>query len=596
MERDLRDLFKPTSLKRTSFYILADMLLSFVSLYLAYLLRFNFEIDKSFLTTFPAVFSTIVFLKIALFFYFKYYFIAWRYFGLNEVKTLLKVHVGAYLIFSMIYLIADDFYNPFPRSVIVIDFAISFMLLGFYRVSKRLFLENKKQLNLKPTIIIGANDHTSNIIRNYHQGVINYYPIAIFDTNKNIVNTYIHNVKVYDFNELQTVISNTKAVSAIIAKEYESQKLEEIFEKLDSAGVSEIKIAKLLDDKHEELKDISIEDLLARKPKDLDVNVIQNFIKDKVVLVTGAGGSIGSEICRQCLNFGAKRLILVEASEFALYTISEELNGFDISKKLVSVANRDRLKKVFLETRPQIVLHAAAFKHVPMCEDNIESAIENNIIGSKNVIDLSIEFGVEKVVLISTDKAVRPTNVMGTTKRVAELYAQNIDSKNTEITAVRFGNVLGSSGSVIPKFKAQIQKGEPITVTHPDITRYFMLISEACQLVLQAASIAKGGEIFILDMGEPVKIVDLANKMMKLYKKDVGIKFVGLRVGEKLYEELLINDAEFKTKYDSIYVGANTNYDIKKLETDILELISCEDKIAKLKEIVPEFEHDKYNK
>ena len=231
-------------------------------------------------------------------------------------------------------------------------------------------------------------------------------------------------------------------------------------------------------------------------------------------------------------------------------------------------------------------------RHVPLVEHNILEGISNNIIGTKNTIDISIKYGVEKFVLISTDKAVRPTNVMGTTKRICELYAQNVKSEKTEIVSVRFGNVLGSSGSVIPKFKAQIEAGKNITVTHPDITRYFMLIPEACELVLQAASIGNGGEIFILDMGEPIKIVDLAQKMIDLSgRSDIKIEFCGLRAGEKLYEELLINDSDKKTDYESITVAGKTEYDIDKLNTDIAELLVIEDKLGKLKQIVPEFDH-----
>lgn len=341
-----------------------------------------------------------------------------------------------------------------------------------------------------------------------------------------------------------------------------------------------------------QLKDISVEDLLARHPKDLDKQKIEKFIKDKVVLITGAGGSIGSEISRQCVNFGAKELILLDHSEFNLYSIAEELSSFKPKLVMQSVANVEILNKTFEKYKPQIVIHAAAYKHVPLVEANISEAIINNVIGTKNTIDCAIKNSVEKFVLISTDKAVRPTNVMGTTKRICELYAQNVDSKNTEIVAVRFGNVLGSSGSVIPKFKSQIEAGGPITVTHPDITRYFMLIPEACELVLQAASIGKGGEIFILDMGEPIKIVDLAKKMIELSgKNEIKVEFCGLRPGEKLYEELLINDSDMKTEYDSITVAGKTAYDISKLNSDIFELLDSVDKISKLKQIVPEFEH-----
>ncbi len=284
-------------------------------------------------------------------------------------------------------------------------------------------------------------------------------------------------------------------------------------------------------------------------------------------------------------------MTLIDNSEYNLYQIGEQIENAEL--KLVSVTDKNRLETLFKDVRPQIVIHAAAYKHVPICETNQDMAVLNNVLGTKNVIDVSIENNVEKVVVISTDKAVRPTNVMGATKRVTELYANNVDAKGTEIVAVRFGNVLGSSGSVIPKFKQQIEAGGPVTVTHPDITRYFMLIPEACQLVLQTAAIAKGGELFILDMGEPIKIVDLAKQMIRLYGKEeeVEIKFTGLRPGEKLYEELLIDESEKETQYSSIFIAKPTTYDIAQLNEDIDTLIHGDDKLDQLKKIVPEFTH-----
>ena len=286
-------------------------------------------------------------------------------------------------------------------------------------------------------------------------------------------------------------------------------------------------------------------------------------------------------------------LIMVDHSEFNLYKIGEITHSKKTVSRMVNITNEAALRSVFDEFKPQIVIHAAAYKHVPLCEENPKSAVINNIIGTKKVVDLSIEFGVRKFVMISSDKAVRPTNIRGATKRVCELYALNLNQKGgVEIVAVRFGNVLGSSGSVIPKFKEQIEQNEPLTVTHPDITRYFMLVSEACQLVLQAASIADGGELFVLDMGEPVKIADLAKKMLILSNKEhLGIKFVGLRPGEKLYEELLINDADVQTKFQSIFVTHSGEYDIDKLNSQIDDLVKSDDIAAGLKQIVPEFNH-----
>ena len=377
--------------------------------------------------------------------------------------------------------------------------------------------------------------------------------------------------------------------AAIITADLSQTDLKALFQRLQDAGIKEIKLAKILGSHHEKLEDLSIEDLLARHPKDLDTDAIASFIKGKNVLITGAGGSIGSEITQQCHHFGAASLTLVDNSEFNLYQIAEELP--EAVHALCSVIDYKSLDQLFAKRPIDIVIHAAAYKHVPLCEENVDIAITNNIIGTKNVIDLSIKHRVQKVVIISTDKAVRPTNVMGTTKRIGELYAQNVHSGETEIVAVRFGNVLGSSGSVIPKFKKQIETGGPITVTDKKMTRYFMLIPEACQLVLQAASIAKGNELFILDMGEPVKIYDLAQQMIKLYGKEdeIEVTFTGLRPGEKLYEELLINKDEKKTEYSSIFIANPSLYPIGELENDIQALLQSDNKIESLQKIVPEF-------
>jgi len=293
------------------------------------------------------------------------------------------------------------------------------------------------------------------------------------------------------------------------------------------------------------------------------------------------------------MKFGAKKLILLDHSEYNLYQIDQEISGqIDTVCVMQSVVNKEQLDKTFALHEPQIVIHAAAYKHVPMVESNLEEAIFNNVIGTKNTIDVAIAHKVEKFVLISTDKAVRPTNVMGATKRICELYVQNVEADQTNIVAVRFGNVLGSSGSVIPKFKQQIETGQNITVTDPNITRYFMLIPEACELVLQAGAIGKEGEIFILDMGEPIKIVDLAQKMIDLSgREDIKIEFTGLRQGEKLYEELLINDSDIHTKYESITVAAPTDYKIESLNKDIEDLLTSKNQMKLLKKIVPEFNH-----
>ncbi len=587
----MNSLFRPTSAKRLIFFVLLDTIISFITLYLSYLLRFNFEIPKEFLESFFLVYIMITGLKLLLLLLFRNYFIVWRFFSFVDAKNIVFAHVLAYVLFVFVYLLFPEQFRPFPRSVIVIDFFLSLIFIGTLRASKRFFSENSKNPLLKSTLIIGINNNTGTMIQSALKGDISYYPSGIIavDAESSTSYSYIQNVKVYPFSKLEQTVKAKGVTSAIIVKQFPPNKLKEIVDRLTALGISDIKQVKLLGNNSERLEDISIEDLLARHPKDLDLDAISSFIKDKSILITGAGGSIGSEISKQCKKFGASSLILVDNSEFNLYQVGEQIEGAKL--KLLSVTKKNALDHIFKEYKPNIVIHAAAYKHVPICEENQEMAVINNVLGTKNVIDVSIENGVEKVVIISTDKAVRPTNVMGATKRVTELYANNVNSKNTEIVAVRFGNVLGSSGSVIPKFKKQIESGGPITVTHPDITRYFMLIPEACQLVLQTATIAKGGELFILDMGEPVKIIDLAKQMIHLYGKEneVKIEVIGLRPGEKLYEELLLDASDIETKYSSIFIAKPTLYNIKKLEDDIEALLKSEDKITYLQKIVPEY-------
>ncbi|WP_323596060.1 UDP-N-acetylglucosamine 4,6-dehydratase (configuration-retaining) [Aliarcobacter butzleri] len=503
----------------------------------------------------------------------------------------------------LLALISFIIYMPVLYYFYAVSFNLLFIDLIFYTFIINILVyvykyyhsigKNKKTKNL---VIYGAGKAGLQLQREFLSS--EYKLICFIDDDEILHHRSIDGISIYSKEKYCSLFENQKFDLMIIAMPSASQEQIKIIYEFMQDKFEKIKILPSMNNilKKEEftkqLKDIGVEDLLARYPKDLDKKQIENFIKDKIVLITGAGGSIGSEISRQCKTYGAKQLILLDHSEFNLYSILEELKGENVVPIMQSVRDITVLENTFEKYKPQIVIHAAAYKHVPLVEYNILEGITNNIIGTKNCIDLSIKYGAQKFVLISTDKAVRPTNIMGTTKRICELYAQNVESKNTEIVAVRFGNVLGSSGSVIPKFKSQIENGGPITVTHPEITRYFMLIPEACELVLQAASIGKGGEIFILDMGEPIKIVDLAKKMIELSgRSDINIEFCGLRLGEKLYEELLINDSDQKTKYESITVANSTKFDIKELNKKIEELLICEDKVAKLKEIVPEFEH-----
>jgi FlaA1/EpsC-like NDP-sugar epimerase len=490
------------------------------------------------------------------------------------------------------------FYQDIRIAFLVSEASFYLVSTVFLMYSYHFYINRSDILKTKSLIIYGAGKAGNKLEDEFKNSE---YTVKYFvDDDKILQGRSIDGIKVVSKTKLKELIGtdNKYDLLVIAIPTAPKERIKTIHKRL-SPYFKQIKILPTIEEILQEknyssmLQDISIEDLLARHPKDLDQNAIKKFINGKRVLITGAGGSIGSEISRQCVNFDASELILLDHSEFNLYKISEELNSYKPKVVMQSVVNRELVDETFKKYKPDIVVHAAAYKHVPLVEENITEAVLNNIIGTKNIIDFAIKHRVKKFVLISTDKAVRPTNVMGVTKRVCELYAQNINTEeNIEIVSVRFGNVLGSSGSVIPKFKSQISSGGPITVTHPDITRYFMLIPEACELVLQAASIGKGGEIFILDMGKPIKIVDLAKKMIELSgRDDIEIEFSGLRPGEKLYEELLISDSEMKTEYESITVADKSEYSIEKLDIDIKELVSTDQKLKKLKDIVPEFKH-----
>ncbi|QPH88485.1 UDP-N-acetylglucosamine 4,6-dehydratase (configuration-retaining) [Campylobacter concisus] len=587
-------MFHATKLKRLIFFLTGDVFIFAFSIYAAYLLRFNANIPDIYVQGLFVTAGFLIIFKLFFLWMFKIYKVPWRFFGLNEARKIFLAHVCSAVLFTIIFFIIQDFFNPYPRSVIFIDLLISCLLIGLLRISKRMVLDfSNKPHKGEPCVVIGATSKALHVLRGLKQGYLDYYAVGVVDGRSDLVGTYCDGFLVQDKKEIPNLIKDYDVKTAIIALALDQDGLQALVDELTGYGIRDMKLFSLIE--NEPIKDISIEDLLARKPKDLNPEAISNFLKDKRVLVTGAGGSIGSEICKQCLKFGVSELVMVEHSEFNLYKIGEDTKDKRTISKLVNITNLKDFEEVFADFKPEIVIHAAAYKHVPLCELNPRSAVENNILGTKNAVDLSKKYGVKKFVMISSDKAVRPTNIMGTTKRVCELYALNSNEAGVcEIVCVRFGNVLGSSGSVIPKFKAQIAANKPLSVTHPEITRYFMLTSEACQLVLQAASIAKGGELFVLDMGEPIKIVDLAKKMLLLSNKEhLGIEFVGLRPGEKLYEELLINKDDVQTKYESIFVTHSQPYDLTLLNSQINGLLQLEDdEVAPaLKVIVPEFNH-----
>ena len=536
------------------------------------------------------VLSVIIIRIVASRFIYNDYTLSWS--KASQKTFLLKsvVYIGAFIVYAPL------FYGEIRLSFMISELFLYIFIINFITYFYYYFTNKSKIEKTKTAIIYGAGRAG---LKLESELVDSAYKVRYFvDDSKLIQNRSIDSILVLSSELLKKKIGNDRLDLLVIAMPSASKEsIKNIYENL-SPYFQEIKVLPSLDEILQnknfttQLKNISVEDLLARNPKDLDKTKISEFIEDKVVLVTGAGGSIGSEICRQCQIFGVKTLIVLDHSEYNLYSLIEELESGNTIPIMQSIVNKEALESTFEKYKPDIVIHAAAYKHVPLVESNIKEAILNNVQGTKNLLDISIKYKVEKFVLISTDKAVRPTNVMGTTKRICELYAQNSKGYDTDIVAVRFGNVLGSSGSVIPKFQSQIDEGKCITLTHPDITRYFMLIPEACELVLQAGAIGGGGEIFILDMGEPIKIVDLAKKMIKLSgKTNIEIELTGLRPGEKLYEELLIDESDSSTEYESITVASPTVYNINKLNSDIEELLITDKPLEKLKEIVPEFNH-----
>ena len=471
-----------------------------------------------------------------------------------------------------------------PRSTVIIYLFSLLIFIGAPRLFIRAVVSQISKSGTEPVLIYGAG-HQGIALANSLMNSETYRPCAFIDDNRKKQNTVIHGLKVFPASKLDELLENGKRKKVLLAlgsasgstrKRLLEQLASKKIEVLTTPSVNDIVSGKA---KIEEVKKVDIEDLLGRDPVPPQSDLIQKCITDKVVAITGAGGSIGSEICRQVLIQKPNKVVLIELNEFSLYSIEQELNQLkdkqglelDIISILGSVQKEHRLKTIFETFKVDTVYHAAAYKHVPMVEHNVVEGVRNNVFGTWYCAEAAIKAHVKNFVLISTDKAVRPTNVMGTSKRLAELVLQALAKRqsDTRFTMVRFGNVLGSSGSVVPLFHRQIQSGGPITVTHPDIIRYFMTIPEAAQLVIQAGSMGKGGDVFVLDMGEPVKITSLARKMIHLSglsekheqnpSGDIGIEYSGLRPGEKLYEELLVGDNVEGTEHPRI-MTANEVY------------------------------------
>lgn len=506
---------------------------------------------------------------------FNLYHRAWEYASVNELMLVVKA-VSSSVLTTLIVVSLITGSSPFFR-LYFITWMMHLILIGgsrlFWRVYRKYIIG--KNIKKKPTLIVGAGQGGSMLVRQMlRSSDMKMEPVLAVDDDKNkqkIVITEGVKVQGYikDIPELVRKFGIKKIIIAIPT--LSAKRLKEINDICNIEGIELFKMPSIEDVlsgdlEVNQLKKVDVEDLLGREPVELDMALISNELSHKTILVTGAGGSIGSEICRQVCKFAPNKIILLGHGENSIYLINQELtklykNKIEIIPVIVDVQNKSRLQEVMLKYKPYVVYHAAAHKHVPLMEANPFEAMRNNILGTRNTAEAAINAEVNKFVMISTDKAVNPPNVMGATKRVAEMYIQCLNHENskTDLVAVRFGNVLGSRGSVIPLFKKQIEAGGPLTVTHPDITRYFMTIPEASRLVLQAGAIATGGEIFVLDMGEPVKIVDLAKNIIRLSGKkeeDIGIEFTGMRPGEKLFEELLNkNEIHSEQVYEKIYRG-----------------------------------------
>lgn len=536
----------------------------------------------------------------------------WRYAGMREmVAVLIATTLGAGLFYTGMYV----FDKSLPRSIYLISWILSTGVIGIGRmvlhyIAMRYGGKQSTDADMVNTLIIGAGDAGATIAREierYHKR--SRKVIGFIDDDESKFNRLMGGVRILgNRHDIPSIVKENKVKEIIIAMpsvtRNEIRNIMEICSPLKCKVNTLPGMYQLLDDEVlvSHLHPVSIEDLLERDEVRLDMDVVEHYIRDKVVLVTGAGGSIGSEICRQIMRVGPKQLLLLGHGENSIYLINQELKNIykdgPIIPIIADIRDKQQLDQIFTQYNPQVVFHAAAHKHVPLMEIQPMAAVLNNIYGTRNVADVAGRHGVERFVMISTDKAVNPTSVMGATKRVAEkvIISMN-DTYDTKYITVRFGNVLGSRGSVIPLFKKQIEAGGPVTVTDPEMTRYFMTIPEASQLVLQAGAMGKGGEVFLLDMGEPVKIIDLARNMIRLSglepDKDIHIKITGLRPGEKKYEELLTSEeGTNRTNHTKIFEAPLDTVDRDWLIEKIATFDSCEtdmDVIGVLQDIIPTY-------
>lgn len=593
-----------------------DVFIVLVSFLSAYLLRFNFSIPEEYLTSLKITIPIIIIIRSVGFFLGKTYAGIIRFTSTKDAERIFTVIIIGSIVLLLINIAHYIFLDRFliPLSILVIDFlATAFLLTSFRIMVKSLYFNlNLSKDERKNIIIYGAGEFgiiTKRALdRDSETG---FNTVAFIDDSKESQKQRIERILIYRPNQLKEITERHKISTFIFAKRNIPIDIKN--EITDFCLNNDIKVQNIPNVNNwingelssKQIRSIKIEDLLQRDSIKLSEDSIRADILGKVVMVTGAAGSIGSEIVKQLTNFKPKTIILYDQAESPLYDLElllEEEQHFHNAKIIIGdVRNKARLEYVFDRYKPSIVFHAAAYKHVPMMEKNPIEAISTNIFGTKKLSDLSDKYGVKKFVFVSTDKAVNPTNVMGASKRIAEIYIQslNLNSK-TQFVTTRFGNVLGSNGSVIPRFRKQIENGGPVTITHPEITRFFMTIPEACQLVLEAGASGNGGEIFVFDMGKSVKIVDLGKKMIKLYGLklgiDIQIQYTGLRPGEKLYEELLnVSENTIPTHHSKILKAKIREYEFEEVEKHLEELKQLTknfdnyELVKKMKAIVPEF-------
>ena len=610
-----------------------DVFFVALSWYFAHLLRFNFDIPPDAAAVMSHILPIILLAKIITFYLFDLYKGMWRYTSIDDVINIIKAGSVGSLILVAVMVFTHRF-EGLSRATFIIDWILTLFFIAGYRVGIRVFFwfgvkdrasriaslglfvfRSGKKHGTRRLLVLGAGDCGEKIFREIRDNASLRYGVAGFLDDDNMkVGKQIHGVPVLGTtHELRRIAESVRADEALIAiPSASAAQMRALVERCKESGIPFKTVpgmGELIDGKVtiKAIRDVAYRDLLGREVVRLEEERIGAYIANARVLVTGAGGSIGSELCRQICRFYPQSLILYERAESPLYEMDIELkenfSHVRIIPVLGDIQDRSQLSKAFGAHRPRVVFHAAAYKHVPMMELHPWKAVRNNILGTRNVIDTAGRYGVSRFVLVSTDKAVRSTNVMGASKRVAELLAQNqngCDLSETKFMTVRFGNVVGSAGSVVPLFKKQIEKGGPVTVTHPDVTRYFMTIPEACQLILQAGAMGEGGEIFILDMGTPVKIVDMARDLIRLSgfepEVDIKIAFIGLRPGEKLYEELITEgEGIVPTSHEKIMVLRGKTCDQVLLNAAVQTLAGLaheQDEVgirAKLAEIVEDY-------